>query len=69
MLHQGVRVREIATDARWKPVTEPELMLVHVILPKAEEAPAAAEAAATPAAPAEPEVIKKGKKEEAEEEK
>ena len=44
-------------------------MLVHVIMPKAEEVPAAPEAAAVPAAPAEPEVIKKGKKEEAEEEK
>ncbi len=66
MLHQGVRVRDIATNPKWKPVTEPETMLVHVIMPKAEEAPAPAEAAATTAAaaPAEPEVIKKGKKEE-----
>src|SRR5262245_47550001 len=69
MLHQGIRVRDIATDARWTPKSELDLLLVHVIAPKAEEAPAA-EAAATPAAtPAEPEVIKKGKKEEAEEEK
>jgi large subunit ribosomal protein L25 len=67
MLHQGVRVRDIATDPKWKPITEGEAMLVHVIMPKAEEAPAP-EAAAAPAAPAEPEVIKKGKKEEAEEE-
>ena len=71
MLHQGVRVRELATDARWTPKSDPDMMLVHVILPKAEEAPAAAEGAvaATPAAPVEPEVIKKGKKEEAEEQK
>jgi large subunit ribosomal protein L25 len=70
MLHQGVRVRDIATDPKWKPVTEGEAMLVHVIMPKAEETPAPAEAAAaTPAAPVEPEVIKKGKKEETEEEK
>jgi large subunit ribosomal protein L25 len=70
MLHQGVRVRDVATSPKWKPVSEAEMMLVHVIMPKAEEAPAAAEAAAAaPAAPAEPEVIKKGKKEEAEEEK
>jgi large subunit ribosomal protein L25 len=70
MLHQGVRVRDIATNPKWKPVTEGEAMLVHVIMPKAEEvaAPAEAAAAAT-AAPAEPEVIKKGKKEEGEEEK
>jgi large subunit ribosomal protein L25 len=68
MLHQGVRVRDVATNPKWKPVTEGEAMLVHVIMPKAEEvaAPADAAAAAT-ATPAEPEVIKKGKKEEGEE--
>jgi large subunit ribosomal protein L25 len=70
MLHQGVRVRDIATNPKWKPLTEGEAMLVHVILPKAEEAAAATtEVAAAPAAPAEPEVIKKGKKEEDEGEK
>jgi large subunit ribosomal protein L25 len=72
MVHQGVRVREIATNPKWKPVSEPEMMLVHVIMPKAEETAPAAEgaaAAAAPATPAEPEVIKKGKKEETEEEK
>src|SRR6184192_2939561 len=71
MLHQGIRVRDIATNPKWKPVTEGEAMLVHVIMPKAEEvaAPAEAVAAAATATPAEPEVIKKGKKEEAEEEK
>jgi large subunit ribosomal protein L25 len=67
MLHQGIRVRDIATSDKWKPVSELDLMLVHVILPKVEEvaAPADAAAAAT-ATPAEPEVLKKGKKEEAE---
>jgi large subunit ribosomal protein L25 len=70
MLHQGIRVRDIATNPKWKPVSEADMMLVHVIMPKAEETTApAAEAGATPAAPAEPEVIKKGKKEEDEEEK
>src|SRR5256885_5137155 len=71
MLHQGVRVRDIATNPKWKAVTEGEAMLVHVIMPKAEEAPATPEAtaAAATATPAEPEVMKKGKKEEAEEEK
>ncbi len=70
MLHQGIRVREIAVDPKWKAVSDPDMMLVHVIMPKAEEvtAPADAAAAAT-ATPAEPEVIKKGKKEETEEEK
>jgi large subunit ribosomal protein L25 len=70
MLNQGIRVRELAVNPKWKPVSDPDMMLVHVIMPKAEEVPAAAEAAvAAPAVPAEPEVIKKGKKEEAEEEK
>ena len=59
-------VRDIATDPKWKPVTDPDTMLVHVIMPKVEEAPATPEAAAAPTAPAEPEVIKKGKKDEEE---
>jgi large subunit ribosomal protein L25 len=66
MLHQGVRVRDLAAQPKWKPVSEADMMLVHVIMPKAEEVVAApaAEAGAVPAVPAEPEVIKKGKKEE-----
>jgi large subunit ribosomal protein L25 len=70
MLHQGIRVRDIATNAKWKPVSDLDLMLVHVIMPKVEEvaAPADAAAAAT-ATPAEPEVMKKGKKDEEEGEK
>ena len=71
MLHQGVRVRDLPQNPKVKPVSDADMMIVHVIMPKAEEAPAAATAegaaAAAPAAPAEPEVIKKGKKEEAEE--
>jgi large subunit ribosomal protein L25 len=72
MLHQGVRVRDLPVNPKWKPVSDADMMIVHVIMPKAEEAaaPAAegavAAAAAAPAAPAEPEVIKKGKKEEEE---
>ena len=70
MLHQGIRVRDIATDPKWKSVTEGDAMLVHVIMPKAEEAPTPeVTAAAATATPAEPEVIKKGKKEEEGEEK
>jgi large subunit ribosomal protein L25 len=66
MLHQGVRVRDLAVQPRWKPVSDADMMLVHVIMPKAEEVVAApvAEVGAAPAIPAEPEVIKKGKKEE-----
>ena len=69
MLHQSIRVREIAPDPKWKAVTDGETMLVHVVMPKVEEvaAPAAEVAAAAPAAPAEPEVIKKGKTEEPDE--
>ncbi|HZP86434.1 MAG TPA: 50S ribosomal protein L25, partial [Burkholderiales bacterium] len=68
MLGQSIRVRDVATNAKWKPLSDPDMMLVHVIIPKVEEAPATpdAAAAAAGAAPAEPEVIKKGKKEEAE---
>jgi large subunit ribosomal protein L25 len=66
LLHQGIRVRDVATNPKWKPLTEGDAMLVHVIMPKAEESAATAEAAAAAAvaAPVEPEVIKKGKKEE-----
>ena len=69
MLHQGIRVRDLPVDAKWKPVSDADMMLVHVIMPKAEEVAAPAEAAAAPTATAEPEVIKKGKKEEGEEDK
>lgn len=75
-LHQAVRVKDLATNPKWKAVTEGETMLVHVVMPKAEESAAtttaAAEGAAAPAAaaaPAEPEVIKRGKTEEKEEKK
>ena len=65
MLHQGVRVRDIATDPKWKPVSDADMMLVHVIMPKAEEVAAPAEGPwRRRTAPAEPEVIKKGKKDE-----
>ncbi|HET9467574.1 MAG TPA: 50S ribosomal protein L25 [Vicinamibacterales bacterium] len=66
MVGQSIRVKDIATNPKWKAVTDPEMMLLHVIIPKVEETPAPAEAAAAgaAAAPAEPEVIKKGKKEE-----
>jgi large subunit ribosomal protein L25 len=70
MLHQGIRVRDLPKNDKWTPVSEPEMMIVHVVTVKVEEAPAAdAAVAATPATPAEPEVIKKGKKDEDKEEK
>jgi len=71
MLHESIRVRELAVDPKWKAVTDGETMLVHVVMPKAEESATAAatDAVAAPAATAEPEVIKKGKTDEKEEEK
>jgi large subunit ribosomal protein L25 len=64
MVHDGIRVRDLP-QGKWTPTIDADTMLVHVILPKAEESAATAEAAAAPAAASsEPEVIKKGKKEE-----
>lgn len=73
----SVHVRDLAANAAWTPISDPDMMIVHVVIIKevVEEAPAAAAApgaegaaAAAPAAgaaaaatPAEPEVIKKGK--------
>jgi large subunit ribosomal protein L25 len=68
MLHESIRVRDLPVDPKWKSISEGDTMLVHIVLPKAEEEPAAATAeAGAAAAPAEPEVIKKGKTEEKEE--
>ncbi len=66
MVGQSIRVKDIAENAKWKALSDPEMMILHVIIPKVEETPAPAEAAVAGAAatPAEPEVIKKGKKEE-----
>jgi large subunit ribosomal protein L25 len=59
MLGQEVRLRDVAEGVKWKALSDPDMMLVHVVAPRVEEAPAAADAA--PTATAEPEVIKKGK--------
>ena len=65
MLNDGVRLRDVAKDVKWTPVSDLDTLLVHVVpLRVAEEAPAAE---AAPAAGAEPEVIKKGKTEKEEE--
>src|SRR5215210_1744190 len=70
MLNQGVRVRDLQTEGvRWKPTSDADMMIVHVVAPRAEEAPAAADVVAAPTATAEPEVIKKGKTEKEEDEK
>ncbi|HSK08190.1 MAG TPA: 50S ribosomal protein L25 [Vicinamibacterales bacterium] len=65
MLNQSLRLRDVAESVKWKPVSDLDLMLVHVVAPRAEAEPAAAEGE-TPAA-AEPEVVKKGKGEKDEE--
>ena len=62
----AVHVRDLAADAAWTPVTDADLMILHVISIKvAEEAVVAADgavaASAATAGAAEPEVIKKGK--------
>ena len=64
VLHQSIRLRDLPEHPKWKILNEPDTMLVHVVLPKAEEVEATEEAEAV-AAPAdgEPEVIKKGKTE------
>ena len=70
----SVHVRDLAANAAWQPISDPDMMIVHIVVIKVVEevAPAAAAegavAGATPAAGAaatagavEPEVIKKGK--------
>ena len=56
MIGQGVRLRELLEGVSWKPVSDPDTLLVHVVAPKVEaeaeeaeeeeEEAAAAEAAA-----------------------
>jgi large subunit ribosomal protein L25 len=70
VLHQAVRLRDLPENPKWKIVSEPETMLVHVVMPKVEEAATpAADAAAPVAGAAEPEVAKKGKTDKDEDEK
>lgn len=58
----AIHVRDVAANAAWTPVTDADLMLVHVITIKvAEETPAEGAAAAPAGGAAEPEVLKKGK--------
>jgi len=66
MVGQSIRVKDVATNPKWTAITDPETMLLHVIIPKVEEAPAVTDVAVAgaAAAPAEPELIKKGKKDE-----
>ena len=70
LLNQSVRVRDLPQNPKWKAITDGDAMLVHIVMPKAEESAAATtETAAAAPATAEPEVIKKGKEEKEEKEK
>ncbi len=69
MLNQAIRLKDLPENPKWKPLNDPETMLVHVVLPKAEESAAATTTEAAAPAAAEPEVIKKGKTEEKEDKK
>jgi large subunit ribosomal protein L25 len=59
-INDYIRVKNIQTDAKVKILSDPEIVIVTIVHPIKEEAPAEAVAAET----AEPEVIKKGKGEE-----
>src|SRR5262245_11351142 len=69
-LGKHIRVSDLKLSDKLTMLTEPDVVIVHVVAPRAEEAPVAAAAEGTEAAAgaaAEPEVIKKGKGEEGEE--
>jgi large subunit ribosomal protein L25 len=61
-LGQAIYVKDIAANATWVPLSDTDLMLVHVVSAKVVVEPTVeAAAAAAPGAAAEPEVAKKGK--------
>jgi large subunit ribosomal protein L25 len=63
-LGDAIFMRDITTNVVWTPVSDLDIMIVHVVTPRAVEEPtveAAATVVAVPGATAEPEVIKKGK--------
>jgi large subunit ribosomal protein L25 len=64
-LGKHVRVSELVPPPKVEILTDPDVVIAHVVAPRAEEVPAAAAAEAAPeaaeAGAAEPEVIKKGK--------
>lgn len=64
-LNDAVYVRDVAQGASWTPISDPDMMLIHVITPRVVEVAATdVPATAAPvAAGAEPEVVKKGKTE------
>jgi large subunit ribosomal protein L25 len=69
MLHDAVRVRDVPTGGKWTAVSDADMLIVHLVSPRAEVAAEAEAAAAAVAVAVEPEVAKKGKGEKAEGEK
>jgi large subunit ribosomal protein L25 len=67
MIGQAIRLRDLLVGVTWTPVSDPEMLIAHVIAPKAEEEVAAAPAEVAAPEAAQPEVIKKGKAETTEE--
>ena len=78
MIGQGLRVKDLAEHEKWKPVSDGEIMIAHVVAPKVEEEPesetveteegVAAEGATAEGASTEPGTEKPGKAEKAGEE-
>jgi large subunit ribosomal protein L25 len=67
-MNKHIRVHDLKLDPKLKLLTHEDVVIVHVVAPRAEEEVAAAAAPAEGATPAEPEVIKaKGKAEEGDE--
>lgn len=62
-LGKHIRVSDLKLSDKITVLTDPEVVIVHVVAPRAEEAAPAAEGAEAAAAGTEPEVIKKGKAE------
>ena len=69
LVGQSVRLRDLATSPLWSPISDPDLMLVHVVPQRTAATPAEGTAEGAAPATAEPEVVKKGKPEKAEAEK
>ena len=67
MIGMNLRVRDLKVDEKVRVLSDPELVVLHVVAPKHVEEEKPAEAAEVPES-AEPEVIRKGKAEEEEEE-
>jgi large subunit ribosomal protein L25 len=60
-LGRHLRVSDLRLSEKVKVLTDPGVVIVHVVAPRAEEAPAVVEAAPEAVLAAEPEVIKRGK--------